>query len=625
MFRLLRSSFSWSQMYCLLAQNSSNKQSTFGKSAKDFCTVLQNQIPRISRSRVQSKSLLRSQQFQVLSRLRFHGSSQEQLDSASLGDAKAEVRSSPLSANVSRERQEWQAGFRDFISSKDGLEWQSSDWDLVAKNMSLSGGPKWEVLCMHTLYKDKNLTLGRSLMKYLEQQAHPLSQIALTFYFGLLGETSTTPEQDDEAKVIFDRVLQISDFLDPASIEVLVSGLSCTKYYKECVKLIDMCKESSTVGLSILVNTLFGSIRFQDLDLLTSTLSMIEETIEPTQLAIYSAKIIESCLASRSEILSTVMEFYKKHSLLLPLKQTEEIIEIFQRLQPTKWRIQTSYIHHRTGRCVNCQHQMERTAITEEEFKKLQQAFLDQVIVGSNIFYKSTPEEVKNFVQFVERTGPYDVVIDGLNVINKQRSPKQPEVLDKTVKHFHDQGKKVLLLGSKVLTRYISNIKRLNPKPAIYMTATTKADDSFFLYAALQSRKDTLIVSKDKLRDHKFLMDPTLRPLFQQWLKKAQIYDWFFSRYGEFTIGRRHLYNIGPQRDECGWHLPLNDIDKDYPFGNFTVLCLRDSSTVPVQNKSIKNYHANERKRQGINYGKKGQQKKSTKPASVDLEELMKC
>ena len=76
----------------------------------------------------------------------------------------------------------------------------------------------------------------------------------------------------------------------------------------------------------------------------------------------------------------------------------------------------------------------------------------------------------------------------------------------------------------------------------LFFLLCRRADDAFFLYAALQSGKDTLIISRDKLRDHKFHMDPKLRHLFQQWLKSVQIYDWFFSRYGEFTIGVRNTH-----------------------------------------------------------------------------------
>ncbi|GFS04035.1 hypothetical protein ElyMa_004646300 [Elysia marginata] len=289
-----------------------------------------------------------TQHNQFQSPLRFYGSLQDQQDNANLVEEKTQYQGAVNVATISKKRQEWQVRFRDFIANKDHSEWKSTDWDFVAEEITLSGGPRWEVLCMHTLYQDKNIALGRSLMKYLEEKAKPLSHITSTFYIGLLGETSTSSEQDDETKAVFDHLLETLDFLDPASIEVLVSGLSHTKYYRECVKLIEICRETSTVGSSVLVSTLFGSIRFKDLDLLRSILSMIEETIEPTQLANFSTKLIEACLLSSEEIFRAVMEFYKKHSLLLPLNQAKDIIETFHRIQPNKWRIQTSYIHHRT-------------------------------------------------------------------------------------------------------------------------------------------------------------------------------------------------------------------------------------------------------------------------------------
>ena len=212
MFRILRSSFSWSQIHYFLVNNFSKQCSSFGKNTKGFSTV--------QRSKIQGIHSLQRSQHHLLGSFRFHGNFQEQADNTNMVERKAMIQNSAMGARISKKRQEWQASFRDLISNKDGLEWQTSDWELVAKKMSLSGGPKWEVLCMHTLYKDKNLALGRSLMSYLEQQAQSPSQITLTFYFGLLGETSTSSEQDDEAKVIYDRLLQVSDFLDPASIEV---------------------------------------------------------------------------------------------------------------------------------------------------------------------------------------------------------------------------------------------------------------------------------------------------------------------------------------------------------------------------------------------------------------------
>lgn len=70
-----------------------------------------------------------------------------------------------------------------------------------------------------------------------------------------------------------------------------------------------------------------------------------------------------------------------------------------------------------SGHCVACGHQMKRLEVSDEDFESIKTAFLDQVIVGSNVFFKSSPEEVNTFVKFVKKTGPFDVVIDGMNVM----------------------------------------------------------------------------------------------------------------------------------------------------------------------------------------------------------------
>jgi len=41
---------------------------------------------------------------------------------------------------------------------------------------------------------------------------------------------------------------------------------------------------------------------------------------------------------------------------------------------------------------------------------------MSNVMIGKNIFNNSSPQELNDFKDFIETTGPYDVVVDGLNL-----------------------------------------------------------------------------------------------------------------------------------------------------------------------------------------------------------------
>lgn len=59
---------------------------------------------------------------------------------------------------------------------------------------------------------------------------------------------------------------------------------------------------------------------------------------------------------------------------------------------------------------------MKSVDVTDSEFKLLQDRFMSNVMIGKNIFNNSSPQELKDFRDFIEVTAPYDVVIDGLNI-----------------------------------------------------------------------------------------------------------------------------------------------------------------------------------------------------------------
>lgn len=73
---------------------------------------------------------------------------------------------------------------------------------------------------------------------------------------------------------------------------------------------------------------------------------------------------------------------------------------------------------------------MSKITFSEKEFQELAKSVMDKIIIGSDIYRKSNPEELLKFKKFIEDTKPYDVVIDGLNLTYVQgKSAKVPKLL----------------------------------------------------------------------------------------------------------------------------------------------------------------------------------------------------
>jgi hypothetical protein len=71
---------------------------------------------------------------------------------------------------------------------------------------------------------------------------------------------------------------------------------------------------------------------------------------------------------------------------------------------------------------------MEMVQISDENFNLLRDTFVEKSLVGQDVFINTTPDEMKEFQHFLKRNGPYDVVIDGLNVVHRGRRPNYDQV-----------------------------------------------------------------------------------------------------------------------------------------------------------------------------------------------------
>lgn len=63
----------------------------------------------------------------------------------------------------------------------------------------------------------------------------------------------------------------------------------------------------------------------------------------------------------------------------------------------------------------------------------LRDEFLNRVLIRDDIFKNSNPKELKDFFQIVKRNAPFDIVIDGLNVMYMTGTMKSERIYSKLV------------------------------------------------------------------------------------------------------------------------------------------------------------------------------------------------
>lgn len=85
------------------------------------------------------------------------------------------------------------------------------------------------------------------------------------------------------------------------------------------------------------------------------------------------------------------------------------------------------------GQCENCKQKLNNWQLDENEFQNLKKRFLENVIIGKNIFTKTTPAELSRFQDFLSTLNDCNVIIDGLNVAYIAGTKKSPEVYSSLV------------------------------------------------------------------------------------------------------------------------------------------------------------------------------------------------
>lgn len=244
----------------------------------------------------------------------------------------------------------------------------------------------------------------------------------------------------------------------------------------------------------------------------------------------------------------------------------EEIFALknwFERNKSASWKTSLTRISP-DGKCKSCGHTLDKMTLTSKEFETLRDQVTEKVIYGEDIFQKTRPDEFEAFTHFVKEGGPYDIVVDGLNVARLIQKRHPSRMLRQVIVYLVQVcGYKCLVLGRRHM---LSGSGTWQPK---YMNAVTdladcffteniSQDDPFMLYATLHSGPRCMYMTRDMLRDHKALLDPEVHLSFIKWQRTHQMSPVNFID-GKLICKPIRKHDTVVQSSGDTWHIPYDD------------------------------------------------------------------
>ncbi|XP_034051216.1 mitochondrial ribonuclease P catalytic subunit [Thalassophryne amazonica] len=441
---------------------------------------------------------------------------------------------------------------------------------------SLSNPERFEVQMMITLMiSGAHLDIAKSLLSFAAMEAGMLSYELLLRYLIVCANGG----HHNEVLELYDIMRSNFASLDTTAARFFIKSFSYTARWREAISILHetnkvLCSSAYSYDDIIRAAMLHGAVTTAWTlyeELLKKDLIPVQDTWKSLFTGTGKTPQGEEAMSDEEQqdrllkVLFYMREnyIYPEHSLAWAIKTW------FESLSGQKWtgRWTTATPN---GLCTCCGSSLDSIQLTPDEYEKLKDRVMTDIIKGQDVFTKTTPQELNHFTAFMKSKPTFDVVIDGLNVGNTAGVVSQrafSDVLLAVVSKLESQGLNVLVLGRKHMLSSSSNWKKRNmnliqQKAHCFFTDNISKDDPFLLYATLHSGNHCLFVSRDLMRDHKAcLPDSTSRQLFFKWQRGHQL---VLDEYRSKDMIRFQMipsYDTVVQTSGCSWHIPYDNMN----------------------------------------------------------------
>ncbi|CAF4856062.1 unnamed protein product [Pieris macdunnoughi] len=443
-----------------------------------------------------------------------------------------------------------------------------NDWTIVKENLLKKrgnyNGKNIDAMMLKVMVRSSEFDAAFKFADYLKANNTELSLGAtnglLILYHNYAKENSLSNKERgfilDSYKKLYDKYR----ILDSATAENLLHALCSICEWKKCMRVLGDIKESGKPthsAYSTLIGTLFK------MNKKTEALNIINmSVIDRRPLQDYPYEEWIKYIFRKYKDTKTIVKYLDEicaHIKLsgIPITKytADKMKDAYSEL---KWETNYTTILKKNGECTTCHERLECMKLTPDEFTLLQNNVREKLIVGSDLFLKSSPQELERFQNFLNQTAPYDIVLDALNIcyIANQNIKDRLQVLKFVVNHFSNENKKILLLGRKHMMKWNrGGLEYLMRRCLTFFTDDLSQDDPYFITAAIMSGPHTDIVSRDLLRGHRFVLKQhDLRMIFQRWQWEHQ-WKVYGNKRGPF-IQSPLLFTPCAQKNSNIWHIP---------------------------------------------------------------------
>ncbi|XP_031628172.1 mitochondrial ribonuclease P catalytic subunit-like [Contarinia nasturtii] len=394
----------------------------------------------------------------------------------------------------------------------------------------------------------------------------------IRLYAKKASESQLTEKEEQELIGRCDALIAKEFHALPEMNSIIVNGLCATKDWRKVIELPALCKNS----VNIIARK---ALKENEIDMAWDVLHKLfsfpkhhqhlnSKTIQ--SVAKYFNRNPKSIPTNANKLFSLC----EKLKMLFTEPAIKELRDVLEKHGHQAKIINMGF----SGICSTCKSQLEKSKpLSTTQFNMLRTEFMDKVVKGADIYQKTTPEEWKSFEEVIRENGPFDIVMDGLNVsylakktVDQAKANNQSSSLSKlhfnldgrpnvhtltnAVKQLHDEGKRVLVVGRKHMNRW-PNINNIRKIATLFLVDNISKDDIFLLYAAMHSGQNSYILSNDFMRDHKFAIG-RYNELFKLW-QQEQWYGFTLGQNKPIELVKPMQYKMYIHKVGDYWHLPF--------------------------------------------------------------------